>query len=97
MERVPQRKNFIYATAQKVPSRSAKKFLRSRADHHGARVTCEQQQPILQAGHYRIHVFAQSAENFVDAAKLLPDLRNFSANLSEFVGARCKSLRIAGG
>src|SRR5882757_1349842 len=69
----------------------AEKFFGRRADHYGAGIAGEQEQAIFEPGHHGIHVLAQSAEDFVDAAKLLPDLRNFSAHLAEFVAAAGKS------
>src|SRR5882762_3174136 len=74
-----------------MSSGRTEKFFGRRAYHHGAGIAGEQEQAVLQAGHYGIHVLAQSAEDFVDAAKLLPDLSNFSAHLAEFVAAAGKS------
>src|SRR5713101_5021888 len=67
------------------------KFLSRGADHYGAGIAGEQEQAVFQPGHHGIHVLSQGAEDFVDAAKLLPNLRNFSADLAEFVTAAGKS------
>src|SRR5882762_1128489 len=79
-----------------MSSGRTEKFFGRRAHHHGAGIAGEQEQAVLQAGHYGIHVLSQGAEDFVDSAKLLPDLRNFSAHLAEFVTAtgKSKSLRL---
>src|SRR6266478_1871610 len=96
VQRMPERENFVHAPTQKVPGGRAEKFLRRRADHHGARIAGEEQQAVLQPGHYRIHVLAQGAEDFVDAAQLLPDLRNFSAHLPKLIGTAGKCLGVPG-
>src|SRR6267154_3862953 len=74
-----------------MSSGRAEKFLGGRANHYGTSIAGEQEQAIFQPGHHGIHVLAQSAEDFVDAAKLLPDLRNFAPHLAEFVAAAGKS------
>ena len=70
-----------------MPRGSAKKFLRRRADHHGARIAREQEQAIFKPRHHRVHILPHGAENFVHATQLLTNLRNLPAHESEFVGA----------
>src|SRR5882757_287795 len=74
-----------------MSSGRAEKLFGRGADHYGAGIAGEEEQAIFQPGHHGIHVLSQSAEDFVDAAKLLPDLRNFAPHLAEFVTAAGKS------
>src|SRR2546427_1361034 len=84
---VSRRKYLRDAPPQKMPRGSAKKFLRRRADHHGARIAREQEQAIFKPRHHRVHILPHGAENFVHATQLLTNLRNLPAHESEFVGA----------
>src|SRR5712671_5014065 len=74
-----------------MSSGRAEKFLGGRTDHHGSSIAGEQEQAVFEPGHHGIHVLAQGAEDFVDAAKLLSYLRDFPPYLSEFVTAAGKS------
>src|SRR5271165_4280254 len=75
------------ATAKEVGSGSAQEFFGGRADHHRAGIASEQQQAVFETGHDGVHVFSQRTEDFMDATKLLTDLRDFFSYLPEFVGA----------
>src|ERR1700720_2535345 len=84
---MPNRKYLGHSPSQKLSRRRAKKFLRRWADHDRTAVARKQQQSIFQPSHHGVHVFAHGAENFMYAAQLLANLRDFPADLAELVAA----------
>src|ERR1700730_1853003 len=94
MQGVSWRKNLGDASSQKMPRGSAKKLFCRRADHHGARVSREEQQAVFKTCHDRVHVFPHGAENLVNAAQLLADLSNLPTHKSEFVAALGDAFRV---
>src|ERR1700693_2368663 len=86
-ERMTDRKYVGDAAAEERGGGSTQEFFGGGADHDRASIASEEQKTVFKTCHDGIHIFAKRTENFVDAAKLLADLGNFSSDLAEFVGA----------
>src|SRR3984885_15596860 len=97
MERMVRRENVVDALPEKCACGSAEKLLGGWTDHDSARFAREENQAVFPSGHEGVHVFAHGAEDFVDAAQLLADLRDLAAHRAEFVGTGDKSLHFWSG
>ncbi len=84
---MPRRKNFRHRLTDQILRRRAQIFFHCRAYHHRRAFVCKKNQPVVDALHHMLHVFAQRAEDFLHAVQLLPDLADLAAHLPEFVRA----------
>src|SRR6266567_2912507 len=81
------RENFFHRASQQFAARPAEKTFDCCTHEHYPRITREQHQTILQAGHDLVHVVLQGGEDFASVAHLFSQMRNLETYFAVFIGA----------